>query len=83
MRDQGDERTSFQTLIDMGKLPADALLSPSKMQEGFYSKTLQHALQFLSGDSSGEGCQGDVQKVPIQSAKEVLETREATDWIVD
>lgn len=30
----------------------------------------------------GMGCQGDVQKVP-QSAKEVLETREATDWIVD
>ena len=28
------------------------------------------------------GCQGDVQKVP-PSAKEVLETREATDWIVD
>ena len=83
MRDQGDERTSFHTLIDMGKLPVDALLSPSKMQEGFYSKTLQHALQFLSGDSSGEVCQGDVQKVPIQSAKEVLETREATDWIVD
>ncbi|WP_413744433.1 AAA family ATPase [Synechococcus sp. MIT S9451] len=32
---------------------------------------------------SDGGCQGDVQKVPIQSAKEVLETREATDWIVD
>lgn len=30
----------------------------------------------------GMGCQGDVQKVP-QSAKEILETREATDWIVD
>ena len=59
MRDQGDERTSFQTLIDMGKLPADALLSPSKMKEGFYSKTLQHALQFPSGDSSGGRCQGD------------------------
>ena len=83
MRDQGDERTSFQTLIDMGKLPADALLSPSKMQEGFYSKTLQHTLQFPSGDSSGGGCQGDVQKVPIQSAKDVLKTREATDWIAD
>ena len=64
MRDQGDERTSFQTLIDMGKLPADALLSPTKMKEGFYSKTLHHALQFPSGDSSGGGCQGDVQKVP-------------------
>ena len=83
MRDQGDERTSFQTLIDMGKLPADALLSPSKMKEGFYSKTLQYALQFPSGDSSGGGCQGDVQKVPIQSAKDVLKTREATDWIAD
>ena len=83
MRDQGDERRSFQTLIDMGKLPADALLSPSKMKEGFYSKTLQYALQFPSGDSSGGGCQGDVQKVPIQSAKDVLKTREATDWIVD
>ena len=82
MRDQGDERTSFQTLIDMGKLPADALLSPSKMKEGFYSKTLQHALQFPSGDSSGGGCQGDVQKVP-QSAQQLLKTREATDWIVD
>jgi len=32
---------------------------------------------------NSEGCQGDVQKVPIQSAKEVLKTREATDWIVD
>ena len=83
MRDQRDERTSFQTLIDMGKLPADALLSPTKMKEGFYSKTLQHALQFPSGDSSGGGCQGDVQKVPIQSAKDVLKTREATDWIAD
>ena len=29
------------------------------------------------------GCQGDVQKVPIQSAKDVLKTREATDWIAD
>ena len=83
MKGQADERTSFQTLIDMGKLPADAFLSPSKMKDGFYSKTLQHALQFPSGDSLGDGCQGDVQKVPIQSAKEVLETREATDWIVD
>ena len=83
MRNQGDERTSFQTLIDIGKLPADALLSPSKMKEGFYSKTLHHALQFPSGDSSGEGCQGDVQKVAIQSAKQLLKTREATNWIVD
>ena len=83
MKGQADERTSFQTLIDMGKLPADAFLSPSKMTEGFYSKTLQHALQFPSGDSLGDGCQGDVQKVPIQSAKQVLKTREATDWIVD
>ena len=82
MRDQRDERTSVQTLIDMGKLPADALLSPTKMKEGFYSKTLQHALQFPSGDSSGGVCKGEVQKVPIQSAKEVLETREATDWML-
>ena len=35
------------------------------------------------GHLSNGGCQGDVQKVPIQSAKEVLKTREATDWIVD
>ena len=83
MKGQADERTSFQTLIDMGKLPADAFLSPSKMKDGFYSKTLQHALQFPSGESLGDGCQGDVQKVPIQSAKQVLKTREATDWIVD
>ena len=81
MKGQADERTSFQTLIDMGKLPADAFLSPSKMKDGFYSKTLQHDLQFPSGDSLGDGCQGDVQKVPIQSAKQVLKTREATDWI--
>ena len=62
MKGQADERTSFQTLIDMGKLPADAFLSPSKMTEGFYSKTLQHALQFPSGESSGEGCQGMFKK---------------------
>ena len=35
MRDQEDERTAFHTLIDMGVLPADTLLSPSKMNEGF------------------------------------------------
>ena len=79
MRDQGDERTSFQTLIDMGKLPADALLSPSKMQEGFYSKTLQKARQSSSGHLCDEGCQGNVQKVAIQSAKQLLKKREATD----
>ena len=49
MREQGDERTAFQTLIEMGKLPADAFLSPSKMNESFYSKTLQKARQ-TSGD---------------------------------
>ena len=69
MRDQGDERTSFQTLIEMGKLPADALLSPSKMNEGFYSKTLQKARQTSRGHLSDGGCQGDVQKVPIQSGQ--------------
>ena len=83
MRNQGDERKSFQTLIEMGKLPADELLSPSKMNEGFYSKTLQKARQTSSGHLSDGGCQGDVQKVPTQSAKQLLKTREATDWIVD
>ena len=83
MKGQADERTSFQTLIDMGKLPADALLSPSKMNEGFYSKTLQKARQSSRGHLCDEGCQGNVQKVAIQSAKQLLKTREATDWIVD
>ena len=83
MREQTDERTAFHTLIDMGVLPADAFLSPSKMNEGFYFKTLQKVRQSSSGHLSDGGCQGDVQKVPIQSAKEVLKAREATDWIVD
>ena len=83
MRDQEDEKTAFHTLIDMGVLPADTLLSPSKMNEGFYSKTLQKTRQSLRGHLSDGGCQGDVQKVAIQSAKQLLKTREATDWIVD
>ena len=83
MRDQGDERTSFQTLIDMGKLPVDALLSPSRMNEGLYSKTLQKACQSSRGHLSDGRRQGDVQKVDIQSVKQLLKIREATDWIVD
>ena len=83
MRDQEDVRTAFHTLIDMGVLPADTLLSPSKMNEGFYSKTLQKARQSSRGHLSDRECQGNVQKVAIQSAKQLLKTREATDWIVD
>ena len=82
MRDQEYERTAFHTLIDVGVLPADALLSPSKMNEGFYSKTLKKERQSFSGHLPDWGCQGDVQKVP-QTAKQLLKTREATDWIVD
>ena len=72
MRDQEDEKTAFHTLIDMGVLPADTLLSPSKMNEGFYSKTLQKARQSSREHLSDGGCQGDVQKVAIQSAKQLL-----------
>jgi len=64
-------------------LPADSYYLPSKHEANYYSKALQQARQSSSGHSIHEGCQGDVQKVPIQSAKEVLNTREATDWIVD
>ena len=77
------EKDAFDELMDMEVLPADSLYSPAKHQENYYSKTLQQARQSSRGTLSAGGCQGDVQKVPIQSAKEVLKTREATDWIVD
>ena len=77
------EKDAFDELMEKEVLPADSWYLPSKAEENFYSKTLQQARQSSSGHSMNEGCQGDVQKVPIQSAKEVLETREATDWIVD
>ena len=53
------------------------------MNEGFYSKTLQKTRQSLRGHLSDGGGKRDVQKVAIQSAKQLLKTREATDWIVD
>ena len=77
------EKDAFDELMEMGVLPADSCYLPSKAEENYYSKTLQQARQSSRGHLSDGGCQGDVQKVPIQSAKEVLETREATDWIVD
>ena len=77
------EKDAFDELMEKEVLPADSWYLPSKAEENYYSKTLQQARQSSSEHSMNEGCQGDVQKVPIQSAKEVLETREATDWIVD
>jgi len=77
------EKDAFDELMEKELLPADSCYLPSKAEENYYSKTLQQARQSSRGHLSDGGCQGDVQKVPIQSAKEVLETREATDWIVD
>ena len=77
------EKQAFDELMEMEALPIDSWFSPSKAQGNYYSKTLQQTRQSSSGRSMHKGCQGDVQKVPIQSAKEVLKTREATDWIVD
>ena len=65
MRDQGDERTSFKTLIETGKLPADALLSPSEMNEGFYAKTLQKARQTSRGLCLMGGERGMFKKSPL------------------
>ena len=67
----------------MEDIPPDELFSPHKASQGSYSKALQGASKFFRADASTGGCQGDVQKVPIQSAKDVLKTREATDWIAD
>ena len=77
------EKDAFDELMEKELLPADSWYLPSKAEENYYSKTLQQARQSSRGHLSDGECQGDVQKVPIQSAKEVLETREATDWIVD
>ena len=44
------ERTAFYTLIDMGLLPADALLSPTHMKENYYTQALErhsNALQAI------------------------------------
>ena len=76
------EKDAFDALMDMEVLPADSWYLPSKHEQNYYSKTLQQARQFSPGNLSAGGCQGDAQKVP-QSAKEVLETHEATDWIVE
>ena len=78
-----DEKRAWEKLMDMEVIPPDELFSPCKASQGFYSKVLQGASKSFRADASTGGCQGDVQKVPIQSAKEVLKTREATDWIVD
>ena len=78
-----DEKRAWEKLMDMEVIPPDELFSPYKASQGFYSKALQGASKSFRADTSIGGCQGDVQKVPIQFAKEVLKTREATDWIVD
>ena len=67
----------------MGVIPPDEMFSPHKASQSFYSKALQGASKPFRADASTGGCQGDVQKVPTQSAKQLLKTREATDWIVD
>ena len=83
MRDKDEERKAFHMLIDMGLLPADALLSPTHMKQSYYTQALEREFKFSSGDLSAVGgCQGNVQKVP-HSAQQLLKTREATDWIVD
>ena len=82
MRDMDPERTASYTLIDMGLLPADALLSPTHMKENYYTQALERAFKCSAGDLAAGGCQGDVQKVP-QSAQQLLKKREATNWIVD
>ena len=78
-----DEKRAWEKLMDMEVIPPDELFSPYKASQGCYSKALQGASKSFRADASTGGCLGEVQKVPIQSAKEVLETREATDWIVD
>ena len=82
MRDMDPERTAFYTLIDMGLLPADALLSPTHMKENYYTQALERAFNCSAGDLAAGGCQGDVQKVPIQCLA-ASEEGEATNWIVD
>ena len=78
-----DEKRAWEKLMDMEVIPPHELFSPSKASQGFYSKVLQEASKSFCADAFIGGCLGEVQKVPIQSAKDVLKTREATDWIVD
>ena len=81
MRNQRDERKSFQTLIEMGKLPADALLSPSKMNEGFYSKTLQKRAK-PPRDIYLMGVSGRCSKSPHPVGQGGPENARATDWML-
>jgi len=67
----------------MAVISPDELFSPHTASQGFYSKTLQGASKSFRADAFIRGCLGEVQKFPIQSAREVLETREAADWLVD
>ena len=78
-----DEKRAWEELMDMEVIPPHELFSPSKASQGFYSKVLQEASKSFCADAFIGGCLVEVQKVPIQSAKEVLKTREATDWLVD
>ena len=79
-----DEKRAWEELMEMEVIPPDELFSPHKASQGFYSNALQGALlkSFPEKASIG-GCLGGVQKVPIQSVKQVLATREPTDWLVD
>ena len=69
--------------MDMEVIPLNELFSPHKTSQGFYSNALQGASKSFPADASIGGCLGEVQKVPIQSVKHVLATREPTDWLVD
>ena len=63
------EKDAFDELMEMEVLPADSWYLPSKHKANYYSKTLQKARQSSRGHLSDGGCQGDVQKVPIQSGQ--------------
>ena len=77
-----DERRSYYKLIDMGVL---LWMSSSLLQNarGLLFQDSSTSAPIFQGTFVLWGVSGGCSKVPIQSAKEVLNTREATDWIVD
>ena len=64
MRVKDEERKAFHMLIDMGLLPADALLSPTHMKQSYYTQALERAFKFSSGDLSAGGVSGECSKSP-------------------
>ena len=60
------EKDAFDELMDMGVLPADALYSPAKHQENYYSKTLNK--RAISGNLSAGGVRGMFKKSSVASS---------------